>query len=285
VDAALAGADRVSESPVILVTGSSSGFGALIVRTLARKGHHVFASMRAMSSRNAGAAAELSAWAQSEGVRLDVVEMDVTSETSVQTCVDDVLARAGRIDVVVNNAGASASGPIEAFSEVQVEALYSLNVFGPWRVNKAVLPSMRQQRSGLLLHISSTLGRVLHDNNLILASELNHALVKLARGHPSRSLHQRRSPQGVLSNIQEPLVRGRGHAPVQAHSPTRPSGRDIFPPLKQRFPGRKHKVVVTLPWRQNHPIRGGLAPVHPQRPFQFEVEWGIKICFHHIPGL
>ena len=161
MDAALAGADRVSESQVILVTGSSSGFGALIVRTLAREGHHVFASMRAMSSRNAGAAAELSAWAQSEGVRLDVVEMDVTSETSVQTCVDDVLARAGRIDVVVNNAGASASGPIEAFSEVQVEALYSLNVFGPWRVNKAVLPSMRQQRSGLLLHISSTLGRVL----------------------------------------------------------------------------------------------------------------------------
>ena len=98
---------------------------------------------------------------RTRNLKLDVVEMDVTSETSVQTCVDDVLARAGRIDVVVNNAGASASGPIEAFSEVQVEALYSLNVFGPWRVNKAVLPSMRQQRSGLLLHISSTLGRVL----------------------------------------------------------------------------------------------------------------------------
>src|SRR4029079_14068724 len=141
--------------------GSSSGFGALIVRTLARKGHHVFASMRAVSSRNAEAASELSAWAAAEGVNLDVVEMDVTSETSVKTCVDDVLARAGHIDVVVNNAGASASGPIEAFSLLQVEALYSLNVFGPWRVNKAVLPSMRRHRSGLLLHISSTLGRVL----------------------------------------------------------------------------------------------------------------------------
>ena len=146
---------------VVLVTGSSSGFGALIVRTLACQGHHVFASMRAVSSRNAEVAAELSTWAGAEGTKLDVVEMDVTSETSVQTCVEEVLSRAGRIDVVVNNAGASASGPIEAFSEVQVEALYSLNVFGPWRVNKAVLPSMRQQRSGLLLHISSTLGRVL----------------------------------------------------------------------------------------------------------------------------
>jgi NAD(P)-dependent dehydrogenase (short-subunit alcohol dehydrogenase family) len=87
--------------------------------------------------------------------------MDVTSEASVQTCVEDVLARVGHIDVVVNNAGASASGPIEAFSLPQVEALYSLNVFGPLRVNKAVPPSMRQRRSGLLLHISSTLGRVL----------------------------------------------------------------------------------------------------------------------------
>ena len=146
---------------VVLVTGSSSGFGALIVRELARQGHHVFASMRAVGSRNAQAASELRRWAEHEGNRLDVVEMDVTSGTSVQTCVDGVLARAGQIDVVVNNAGASASGPIEAFNEMQVEALYSLNVFGPWRVNKAVLPSMRQRKSGLLLHISSTLGRVL----------------------------------------------------------------------------------------------------------------------------
>jgi NAD(P)-dependent dehydrogenase (short-subunit alcohol dehydrogenase family) len=161
LDAAVAGAERLSEQKVVLVTGSSSGFGALIVRTLARQGHHVFASMRGVSSRNADAAAELCAWAGRESATLDVVEMDVTSETSVQTCVEGVLARAGHIDIVVNNAGASASGPIEAFSEVQVEALYSLNVFGPWRVNKAVLPSMRRRRSGLLLHISSTLGRVL----------------------------------------------------------------------------------------------------------------------------
>ena len=150
-----------TESRVVLVTGSSSGFGALIVRTLALQGHRVFASMRAMASSNAGAASELRAWAEQNGAQLDVVEMDVTSEASVNACVEDVIARAGQIDVVVNNAGASASGPIEAFSLLQVEALYSLNVFGPLRVNKAVLPGMRQRRAGLLLHISSTLGRVL----------------------------------------------------------------------------------------------------------------------------
>jgi NAD(P)-dependent dehydrogenase (short-subunit alcohol dehydrogenase family) len=158
----MAGAYRVTAEPrVVLVTGSSSGFGALIVRTLALRRHRVFASMRHITSSNAGAASELQAWAEQNGTQLDVVEMDVTSETSVQACVDDVLARAGHIDVVVNNAGASASGPIEAFGLLQVEALYSLNVFGPLRVDKAVLPAMRQRRRGLLLHISSTLGRVL----------------------------------------------------------------------------------------------------------------------------
>jgi NAD(P)-dependent dehydrogenase (short-subunit alcohol dehydrogenase family) len=146
---------------VVLVTGSSSGFGALIVRTLAKQGHRVFASMRGMASRNAAPAAELRAWAEQEAAQLEVVEMDVTSEASVNACVAEVLARGGQIDVVVNNAGASATGPIEAFSLLQVESLYSLNVFGPLRVNRAVLPSMRGRRSGLLLHISSTLGRVL----------------------------------------------------------------------------------------------------------------------------
>lgn len=148
-------------SQVVLVTGSSSGFGALIVRTVALQGHRVFASMRGTGSRNAEAASDLRAWAAQNGTKLEVVDMDVTSEASVIACVDEVLSRAGQIDVVVNNAGASASGPIEAFSLLQVEALYSLNVFGPLRVNKAVLPSMRQRRAGLLLHISSTLGRVL----------------------------------------------------------------------------------------------------------------------------
>src|SRR6185369_5171421 len=114
-----------------------------------------------VTGSNAGAASELQAWASQNDAPLDVVEMDVTSEASVQACIADVMSRAGHIDVVVNNAGASASGPIEAFSLLQVESLYSLNVFGPLRVNQAVLPSMRERRSGLLLHISSTLGRVL----------------------------------------------------------------------------------------------------------------------------
>src|SRR5579859_2513583 len=92
----------------VLVTGSSSGFGELIVKTLARDGHRVFATMRGVETRNREAAERLGEWAGSHDVRLEVVELDVTSDNSVTSAVDSALTSAGTIDVVVNNAGASA---------------------------------------------------------------------------------------------------------------------------------------------------------------------------------
>jgi NAD(P)-dependent dehydrogenase (short-subunit alcohol dehydrogenase family) len=79
----------------------------------------------------------------------------------VQRAVEAAIGSAGRIDVVVNNAGAGAVGPIEAFSIDQIKGLFDLNAFGPLRVNKAVLPLMRKQGSGLIIHVTSTLGRIL----------------------------------------------------------------------------------------------------------------------------
>jgi NAD(P)-dependent dehydrogenase (short-subunit alcohol dehydrogenase family) len=92
---------------------------------------------------------------------LSVIEMDVTSDESVCEAVKQLLHNEGRVDVVVNNAGSSAAGPMEAFSIAQMAALLDVNVLGPMRVNKAVLPGMRERGSGLILWISSTLGRVL----------------------------------------------------------------------------------------------------------------------------
>jgi NAD(P)-dependent dehydrogenase (short-subunit alcohol dehydrogenase family) len=117
--------------------------------------------MRGVSNRNAESSARLRDWASTEGVDLQVIEMDVTDDGSVRACVSSILAATGRIDVVVNNAGGSAAGPIEAFSIEQMRTILDLNALGPMRVNKAVLPSMRERRSGLIIHISSTLGRVL----------------------------------------------------------------------------------------------------------------------------
>ncbi len=146
---------------VALVTGCSSGFGELTARLLATRGHRVYAGMRGTRGRNAEPARRLNEWAAAGNLSLRVVEMDVTSDTSVSEAVDQVLTNEGRIDVVVNNAGSSAAGPIEAFSIAQMAALLDVNVLGPMRVNKAVLPGMRERGAGLIVWITSTLGRVL----------------------------------------------------------------------------------------------------------------------------
>lgn len=144
----------------ILVTGSNSGFGRLMVETLARQGHRVFAGMRAIAGKNAPAAEELRALAQGEGLALYPVEMDVTDDASVEQAIATIIDRAGLLEVVVNNAGVSYSGPLEAFSLEQVEQQFATNVFSVLRVNRAVLPHMRQQGSGLLLQIGSIAGRL-----------------------------------------------------------------------------------------------------------------------------
>src|SRR5215813_4804168 len=97
-------------SQVVIVTGSSSGFGRLISETLARQGHTVFASMRDVAGKNADKAAELQAFAEKESLTLDVLDLDVTDDRSVEHAIEQVIAQAGRIDVVVNNAGVSYRG-------------------------------------------------------------------------------------------------------------------------------------------------------------------------------
>jgi NAD(P)-dependent dehydrogenase (short-subunit alcohol dehydrogenase family) len=145
---------------VILVTGSSSGFGRLIVEALARQGYIVFAGMRAVAGKNAPAAEELRALARREQLALHLVEMDVTDDTSVGQAMTSLIETVGHLDVVVNNAGVSYSGPLEAFTLEQVQQQFAANVFSVLRVNRAVLPQMRKQGSGLLLQIGSIAGRL-----------------------------------------------------------------------------------------------------------------------------
>src|SRR3989442_7372658 len=136
----------------ILVTGSTSGFGRLTVETLARQGYRVFAGMRAAAGKNAPAAEELRALAQREQLTLHLVEIDVTDDASVEQAIKAIIGATDRLDVVVNNAGGSYSGPLEAFNLEQVQQQFATNVS---LVNSAVLPQMRKQGSGLLLQIGS----------------------------------------------------------------------------------------------------------------------------------
>jgi NAD(P)-dependent dehydrogenase (short-subunit alcohol dehydrogenase family) len=155
----------------ILVTGCSSGFGKLIARTMGRCGYRVYAGMRSIHERNAEAARELSDWAVAQNAAIDIVELDVDSEESVNGAVRAIRDAGGEIDVVVNNAAITAWGPTEAFDFEQLTSVYNTNVFGPWRVNKAVLPQMRVRRSGLIIHVTSVVGRVLRTGALYAASK------------------------------------------------------------------------------------------------------------------
>lgn len=143
----------------VVITGTSSGFGKITSEYLAKAGHTVFATMRGVSGKNAEAAAGLRAFAEREKVALHVVELDVTSQTSVDEAISRI-EKSGPIDVVINNAGFGYVGHGESISADQLARQLDVNVVGVQRVNRAVLPGMRARKSGLLVHVTSGLGRV-----------------------------------------------------------------------------------------------------------------------------
>lgn len=140
----------------IVVTGASSGFGAMTVRALADEGHDVHAGMRDIDGHNASAAQDALTYARDHGVRLRPIEMDVSDTNSVQKGVDNVIGTTGRLDVVVHNAGHMVLGPTEAFTAEQLASVYDTNVVSTQRVNRAVLPHLRKQRAGLLVWVGSS---------------------------------------------------------------------------------------------------------------------------------
>ncbi len=141
---------------VILITGASSGFGALTARALAGAGHTVYASMLDVSGQNVKAVTELERFAKERAIELHALELDVTSEKSVNKAVKTILTDKGRLDVIVHNAGHMAYGPAEAFTPEQFAELYDINVLGTQRVNRAALPQLRKQGRGLLVWVGST---------------------------------------------------------------------------------------------------------------------------------
>jgi NAD(P)-dependent dehydrogenase (short-subunit alcohol dehydrogenase family) len=188
----------MNSKQAILITGSSTGFGRLFTETLARKGHTVFATMRDPGGRNAKNASEIRTLAEKHSLPIHVLEMDVTDDASVERAVDAAIAKAGRIDVAINNAGYYLSGLEEAVTAEQAQRLMDTNFIGPVRVNRAVLPHMRRQRSGVLMHISSGAGRV------VLPSAGFYCASKFALEALAEAYSYELAAQGIESVIVEP---------------------------------------------------------------------------------
>ena len=147
-----------------VVTGASSGFGRLTAEALVTDGWGVYATMRNVTSSNASFAAELTA------AGATVVELDVTSDASVEAAAAKILAASGAPDLLVNNAGNGFFGAVEAFTPAAVERQFATNVFGPLRVSRAFLPGMRERKSGLVVYVSSVVGRLVFPFGGVYAS-------------------------------------------------------------------------------------------------------------------
>ncbi|NMO17699.1 SDR family oxidoreductase [Pyxidicoccus fallax] len=173
-----------SQGRVVLITGASSGIGRACAELLSARGHIVYGT-----SRRPGAV-------EARGWRL--VEMDVTRDDSVQRAVDEVLTREGRIDVVVNNAGYALAGALEDISVEEASGLLDTNLLGVLRVCKAVLPSMRERRAGLLIHISSLGGMV------GLPFQSFYSASKFALEGLTESLRQEVAPFGIQATLVQP---------------------------------------------------------------------------------
>lgn len=145
---------------VVVVTGASSGFGKLTVLELARRGHTVVATMRDVEGRNSQVRSELIEAAKAEGHALQVLEMDVADDASVNSAIDHVIKQHGKIDALINNAGTMFVGVTEAYTIADVERQFAVNFFGAVRADRAVLPHMRAAGSGLLVHVTSLMGRL-----------------------------------------------------------------------------------------------------------------------------
>jgi len=135
----------MKESPIVLVTGVSSGIGRTAAETFAAKGCRVFGTVRSIAKTSPLSGVEL-------------IEMDIRDDASVELGVQAVIERAGRIDILVNNAGMSMVGAVEETSVTEAAALFDTNVFGVLRMVRAVLPHMRKQRHGRIVNVSSVLG-------------------------------------------------------------------------------------------------------------------------------
>ena len=170
---------------VALVTGASSGIGLVTARALAAAGFRVFGTSRRPVTGSQG---------------ITMLICDVTDETSVRVLVEEIVAQAGRIDLVVNNAGIGLLGGAEESSIAQAQRLFDVNVFGVARVVNAVLPIMRKQNSGRIINMSSILGLIPSPFNAFYAST-KHAI----EGYTESLDHEVRA-FGIRALLVEPGV-------------------------------------------------------------------------------
>ena len=190
---------------VYLITGASTGFGALAARALARNGHTVFAGMYMHDGNTQPYEDEIAKFAKDNNADLRTVNLNLLDEHSVAAAVEHVVSSVGKLDAIVHNAGHMGYGPAEAFTPDQYLQMYNVNVVGCQRLNQAALPYMRKQRSGHLIWISSS--SVYGAKSPMLAP---YFAAKAAMDSLAQSYAHELTPWGIETTIVSPGVFTKG---------------------------------------------------------------------------
>ena len=180
---------------VAIVTGSSSGIGFETALALAREGYHTYATMRDVKKSS-----KILDIAKKENLKIEVLELDVNNESTIKKAVEKILNEKKRIDVLVNNAGYFLVGCLEDLSIKDLKEQFETNFFGMVRAIQAVLPTMRSQKSGIIVNISSVAGRI------GFPVTPGYISSKFAVEGLSESMRYELSPFGIKTVIIEPGV-------------------------------------------------------------------------------
>jgi len=222
---------------VILITGSSTGIGLTTALHFGRKGHQVFASLR-----NPESAPELMQVIADEKLPVTPIKLDVNDDASVRHGVAEVLQKAGHIDVLVNNAGIGGSGPVEAVSVEHAHKVFETNYFGVIRMVQAVLPNMRERKSGSIIMLSSIAGQV------PFASHGHYAASKHALEAISEILAQEVRAFNIRVAIIEP-----GVILTPIFSKGRKSGRAQPNPITEHYADHTRRLMTFFQTRLKNP--------------------------------
>ena len=192
-------------SKVVLITGGSSGIGKSIGNYLTDKQYKVYGTSRSPEKYS--------------GSRFPILALDVTKNETIVDCIQSVLKAEGRLDVLINNAGAGITGPIEETPETEIIRNFETNFFGPINVIKAVIPTMRKQNSGLIINITSIAGymglpyRGIYSSSKSALEIITETLRMELKDFNIKMTNV--APGDFATNIAE----GRFHAPVISNSP------------------------------------------------------------------
>lgn len=183
------------DQPVTVVTGANSGIGRATALHLASVGHHVVGTVRSLDKAD-----KLLAKADEAGVHVGLVVADVADEASVKDGFSEILATAGRVDHLVNNAGVGGNGVVEETSSEEYLDVMNINLCGVTRCTQAVLPQMRERGSGTIVNITSVAGRI------AAIAQAPYVASKWALEGVSELLAQELAPFGIRVAIIEPGV-------------------------------------------------------------------------------